>query len=193
MVFVSPDIATVRIFVDIRSIHSTKISVNFDLKKQSYFMRIRAQQLLFEWYCPTGVGGSRASHARSARLRPTSMRAFRASHALAFAVLFLTAGLGLKDIHIKEKRGKGPEIDFFFKRIILTTFRCHSVWHKPPDHRVMQHKVYATFLSCFFFFFPLNGKRIQSELTNLTCSRCERGSSQLEHLLVFVLEYCWPN
>ena len=97
-----------------------------------------------------------------------------------------------KDIHIKENAFlKGPANCFLFPSILFSLLSVATLWHKPPDHRVMQNKVHAIFFSCFFF--PLNGKIIQSEVANLTCSRYERGSCQLEHLLVFVLEHCWPN
>ena len=96
---------------------------------------------------------------------------------------FLTAGLGLKNIHIKESAFFDRARKLFF--LFFTTFHCHCMG-KPPGHRVMQYKVHAIFFSCFSV-----KQRENSVVVNFTCSRYERISSQLEHLLVCF--FCLSN
>ena len=99
---------------------------------------------------------------------------------------FFMAGLGLTNIHIKESAfSLGLEnyyyYYYFFKHIIFTSFCCHSLWHKLPDHRVMQYKVMLSFPHAFFSV----KRRENSVAANFTCSRYERRSSELKHLLDF--------
>ena len=108
--------------------------------------------------------------------------------------IFLTTGLGLKNIHNKESAsliGLAFELSFFFSAYSLLSIAalCGLSLH----HRVMQYKVKNAFSPVFAF----NGEN--SEIAIFTCIRYERSSSQLKHLHVsffrtlpvkFVLLYC---
>ena len=111
---------------------------------------------------------------------------------LVFAVFFLTAALGLKNIHIKEsafliglsawderdqKKKMKFENDFrfhlnrIFFYLLFTTFRCHPLRNKPSDHRIMQYKVYDISLSCHSV-----KRRENPKVAIFICSLYERSS-----------------
>ena len=55
-------------------------------------------------------------------------------HGCSVCCIFLTTGLGLKNIHNKESAsliGLAFELSFFFS--IFTALHCRSLWLKPPS------------------------------------------------------------